>query len=48
MNKTTFERDNDENLIVLDCKINKHKVFLVLDSGTIFKKNLIFAINSLK
>ena len=33
MTKTTFERENDENLIVIDCKINKHKVLLALDTG---------------
>ena len=33
MKKTTFERENDERLIVIDCKVQKHKVFLALDTG---------------
>ncbi|MDZ7881321.1 MAG: retroviral-like aspartic protease family protein [Saprospiraceae bacterium] len=33
MKKTTFERENDEKLIVIDCKVQKHKVFLALDTG---------------
>lgn len=33
MKKTTFERQNDEQLIVIDCKIGTHKVLLALDTG---------------
>ena len=33
MKKTTFERENEDNLIVIDCKVHKHKVFLALDTG---------------
>ena len=33
MKNTTFERETDDNLIVIDCKVNRHKVFLALDTG---------------
>ncbi len=33
MKKATFERQNDEQLIVIDCKIGSHKVLLALDTG---------------
>ncbi len=33
MNTTAFERPSDEHLIVLECRIHKHRVFLALDSG---------------
>ena len=33
MKKVSFERENEDNLIVIDCKIQKHKLFLALDTG---------------
>lgn len=33
MKKATFERQNDEQLIVIDCKMGSHKVLLALDTG---------------
>lgn len=33
MKKTTFERQYDEQLIVIDCKMGSHKILLALDTG---------------
>jgi hypothetical protein len=33
MKTISFERDDDEKLIILECKVNFHKVFLALDTG---------------
>lgn len=33
MKKATFERPDEEHLIVIDCKLHHHKVFLALDTG---------------
>ena len=30
MKKATFERRNEDALIVIDCKINSHKILLAL------------------
>jgi hypothetical protein len=33
MKTISFEREDDEKLIILECKANFHKVFLALDTG---------------
>ncbi len=33
MKSISFERESDENLIVIECKVSFHKVFLALDTG---------------
>ena len=33
MKKAIFERQHDEHLIVIDCKVHSHKVLLALDTG---------------
>ena len=33
MRKYPFKRQNDEQLIVIDCKMGSHKVLLALDTG---------------
>lgn len=33
MKKAIFERQNDEQLIVIECKMHTHKVLLALDTG---------------
>lgn len=33
MKKATFERQNDDQLIVIDCKMHSHKILLALDTG---------------
>lgn len=33
MKTTTFEREHEDNLIVIDCKVHHHKVYLALDTG---------------
>ncbi|MEO0041350.1 MAG: Aspartyl protease [Bacteroidota bacterium] len=52
MKKTTFERQHEDHLIIIDCKIQRHKVFLALDTGashtTVDLTALIIAGYSLK
>ena len=33
MKKASFQRQNDEQLIVIDCKMHTHKILLALDTG---------------
>jgi hypothetical protein len=33
MKKESFVRESDEHLIIMDCKIDFHKIFLALDTG---------------
>ena len=33
MKNISFEREDDEKLIIIECKVSFHKVFLALDTG---------------
>jgi hypothetical protein len=33
MKQANFEREHEDNLIVIDCKVHNHKVYLALDTG---------------
>ena len=33
MNQTHLEREYEDNLIVIDCKLHNHRVYLALDTG---------------